>query len=373
MHVSARHLEIWETPLPTPEQFHAWDPLAQMRFLAMLGHLAPSSHNTQPWRFQVNSAKQTITISVDRARVLPESDVVGRQTAVSIGCVIENIVVGAEALGMSVAIEILPIEKAALTPGKKEFERTLLPIAILTLSPGAPITPAAIPLSAIRSRKVLRTEFDPTKEIDARTLGDIDAAMGRFPGVTLHAVSDAIHRLAIAEFQGQADGYVLNKPRFARELGAWLYGNTEERGDGMPGNTFGFDDEQAERIHAGLLGERPLEPEDMLRFSLGGKVGFEKSPVIGFLTTANDEIADRINAGRVLEHLWLMLESRGYAVAIHAAIVEVRLINRIFATTLGTTEPLAAVFRTGKPLDTEIKEKRPHSPRLPVDEVLEIL
>lgn len=373
MHVAEKHLDIWSTPLPTPEQFHSWDFAARAKFLAKLGHLAPSSHNTQPWRFRIDTEAHTITILADRTRVLPESDVVGRQTAVSIGCVLENMIAAAEALGMSVRVQMFPVEKTALAPGKTGFEPTPLPLVSLGLSPAAPIEAPGIPLSAIRSRKVLRTEFDPSKEVDDRTLKELDAAMPRFPGVTLHTVTDPIRRLAIAEFQGQADGYVLNSPRFARELGAWLYGNTEERGDGMPGNTFGFDDAQADRIHEGLLGKRPLEPEDMLRFSLGGKVGFEKSPLIGFLTTSGDEIADRINAGRALEHLWLMLEARGYAVAIHAAIVEVRLINRIFATTLGTTDPLAAVFRAGKPLDPEITGKRPHSPRRPIEEVMDVV
>lgn len=371
MHVATKYLDQWDSPLPTPELFRSWEAYEQAVFLIRMGNLAPSTHNTQPWRFQIDAPARAITILVDRAKILPESDVVGRQAAVSLGCAIENIVVAAEALGVSPSVTVFPVEKGTLAPGKKGFEKTALPVATVTFSASNSAEPSDVPLSSLRTRKILRTEFNPSIPVDERTIAEMKAVMLRFPRVSLHMVTDPIHRLAIAEFQGQADGFVLNSPRFARELGAWLYGNEAERGDGMPGNTFGLDDVQAERFHRGLLGTGTLEPEDMLRFSLGGKVGFEKSPLIVFLTSKSDELADWIESGRALQHIWLLLEKHGYAVAIHAAIVEVRLINRIFATTLGTTEPLSSVFRVGKPLDPGVSSRRPHSPRVPIEDLIE--
>ena len=65
-----------------------------------------------------------------------------------------------------------------------------------------------------------------------------------------------------------------------------------------------------------------------------------------------------------------LLRKENISYAVHAAIVEVRLVNRIFAATLGTFKPLATVFRMGYVKDLEIKESRPHSPRLPIASVL---
>jgi prolyl-tRNA synthetase len=116
----------------------------------------------------------------------------------------------------------------------------------------------------------------------------------------------------------------------------------------MPGNGFGLSDVQAKRFHMGLLGKQPLEPEDGLKFSMSGKIFLEKSPLVGLLTVQKDEPEFWMLCGMALENIFLFLLKQGFSLAIHAAIVEVGLINKIFAATLGTTRRLTALFRVGK-------------------------
>lgn len=370
MHVNNTHLSLWNRHLPSQEEFSSMTWRNRLEILAWLGHLAPNTHNTQPWRFFCEPDSPAITIAFDHQRILPESDVVGRETIISLGCAMENIIVAARAYGLLPEIRYFPLTPDMVRPNKELGNGPkIITVAALRFSDSSPDA-AMMPLcKAILTRKAMRTEFDPTKPIPEGVLEELSARINE-SSVELHLVSDSLRRLSISEFQGQADGYVLNSPRFARELGDWLLPNDTDSPVGMPGNTFGFDDVQAERIAKGLRGEGVLEPEDMLRFSLGGKIGFEKSPAIAFLTINKDDVMGWLAAGRAMERAFLILEREQISYAVHAAIVEVRLVNRIFAATLGTLKPLAAVFRIGYVKDEAAKAERPHSPRMPMESIL---
>ncbi len=344
--------------LPAPEK---------LRFLIAAGHFAPSTHNTQPWRFFLRPDAMRIDIYLHRAGVLPASDVRGRQAMVSIGCAIENIRTAAAYYGFAAAVEVVPLPKTSVAPSPDVKSIPPLRVASLTLQPGASIRNEKV-FRAIFARKVIRAEFDPAKTLPADIITRANAAI-LGTSITLHTITDPLRRLALAEFQGQADGFVINSPAFSKELGAWLLPNDTASRVGMPGNNFGLSDAQALRMHKGLLREAPLEPEDGLRFALAGKLGIEKSPLIAVLTGATDEPSSWISAGMALERLLLLCTSEGMATAIHAGIVEVALINRIFAATLGTTRRMLALFRVGYPKRAE-DALRPFAPRLPIDDVI---
>src|SRR6476661_9850682 len=55
-----------------------------LRAVAQRARLAPSVHNTQPWRFEI--APGTFTLRVDRTRQLRVLDPTGRQMIISAGC-----------------------------------------------------------------------------------------------------------------------------------------------------------------------------------------------------------------------------------------------------------------------------------------------
>lgn len=67
--------------------------------------LAPSSHNTQPWRVRV-SEQSRWRITLDSDRFLPEVDPRGREMVVSLGCFLENLERAAAANGYLVETAI---------------------------------------------------------------------------------------------------------------------------------------------------------------------------------------------------------------------------------------------------------------------------
>lgn len=362
----AKNYSVWNTRLLSYENFLELSKFEQLKYFVTLGCLAPNTHNAQPWAFSIDESEYSLTVFLDRSRVLPASDKDGRQSLVSIGAAIENIVVASAACGKRCIVKKIENEKKLLSPFLNEGEQKYVFVAALNFETCKPAHQNLY--ASILKRKVLRADYDREKVIDENILQKIREAVTD-SGIELHLVGDAIRRQAMAEFQGQADSYVINSKKFSRELGDWLLPNDTSSPLGMPGIGFGLQDDQALRLHRALRGEEPLQPEDGLKFALGGKLAMEKSPFIGFLTAEKDEPLYWIEAGRTLERIFLTCASFDICTAVHAGIVEVTLISRIFAATLGTSKKITAVFRFGFVKDSKDLE-RPHSPRLPIEDVI---
>lgn len=75
----------------------------KIRFLLNFAALAPSSHNSQPWRFEAD--EKEIKIFLEPARRLLYSDKNDRQAHISLGCAITNIIMAANYYGLSCSIQ----------------------------------------------------------------------------------------------------------------------------------------------------------------------------------------------------------------------------------------------------------------------------
>ncbi|MDI9584504.1 MAG: nitroreductase family protein [Acidobacteriota bacterium] len=75
-----------------------------VRLILESGVRAPSGHNTQPWRFDVDG--DTIRVLPDLGRRLPVVDPDDHALFISLGCAVENMVVAARHLGMDAAVSI---------------------------------------------------------------------------------------------------------------------------------------------------------------------------------------------------------------------------------------------------------------------------
>lgn len=357
--------KIWNTPILSKENFSALSKNDQLIYFITFGTMAPNTHNAQPWAFSFSPQEYSITVFLNRKRVLPASDKDGRQSIISIGAAIENILQTASFFQKVGTVQILLQQKQDCVPLSEKDEKIFVPVAKITFSESAS-SKSLFP--HIPKRKVTRADYDREKIIDPEILEEIKACV-ESPLIQLHLVQDAVRRQTMAEFQGQADSYVINSKKFSRELGDWLLPNDTLSPVGMPGIGFGMREEQAVRIHKGLTGVTRLEPEDGLKFALAGKTAMEKSPFLGFLTANSDDPECWIEAGKTLERIFLTCTAHEICTAVHAGIVEVALINRIFSATLGTTNRMVAIFRLGYVKDVRDLE-RPHSPRLSLEQVL---
>ena len=240
----------WELTQLARSQFVELSSDEKLLFLCRLGHLAPSSHNSQPWRFFIDAHHSVIEIYLDRTFVLPVSDIVGRQAIVSLGCAVEHMIIGASYLNAVPKIQILSVKNSLVLPladqdnSKKRY--THIARFHYTIKSGP--LPLGNLYKSIFSRKVTRAEFNPQKPLAPSIIRQLES-MTDGKKTKLHLITDGIRRLSISEFQGQADGFVINSPRFSKELGAWLLPNDTDSSLGMPGAGFGLSDDEAIRIH----------------------------------------------------------------------------------------------------------------------------
>ncbi len=69
--------------------------------------LAPSPHNTQPWRVAFKG-EERILLSIDRTRLIPGCDPIGRQAYISAGAFLENLDLAAKSEGFRADIDLFP-------------------------------------------------------------------------------------------------------------------------------------------------------------------------------------------------------------------------------------------------------------------------
>ena len=363
---SGQNYLVWQTSKYTISEFKKLSPKEQLKYFCLTAHLSPSTHNTQPWRFEIYPEKMESIFFVDKKYILPASDVHGRQTIISCGCALKNIEISANYFGYSTEIKILNQTTENFRPN--ESNAGLIALCKINFFPDEENKDLSELYKAIFKRQVIRAEYDEQKDIPSEVLEKINSIDSG--EIKIHLISDRWRRLSISEFQGQADNFVINSKKFSRELGEWLLPNNSENFVGMPGIGFGLSDEEAQRLHLGLKGETPLKPEDGLKFSLGGKIGIEKSPAVCFLTAQEDNIENWLNTGKIMEEIFLELTAQNIAFTVHAGIAEVSLINKLFSmSVLGTTRRIMSLFRIGYTKRPEDK-KRPHSPRLPLEKII---
>lgn len=163
--------------------------------------LAPSGHNTQPWRFHIGDER--IEIRPDFARRTPVVDPDDHHLFVSLGCAAENLALASGALGRPGALSFDPAGDGAV---------------VFAMGDGVPSDPALV--EAIPRRQSTRAPYDgrPISAGDLRLL----AAAAAVPGIDLVLITerapiDRVRDLVIAGNTAQ-----MADPAFVRELKAWL-------------------------------------------------------------------------------------------------------------------------------------------------------
>src|SRR6185369_15981431 len=86
-------------------------PAAPMERLAYYARLAPSSHNSQPWRFVTGPSE--VDLFADLERWLPAIDPEQRELHVSLGCALEAMRIAADYAGWGSEVIYFPVAHEA--------------------------------------------------------------------------------------------------------------------------------------------------------------------------------------------------------------------------------------------------------------------
>jgi hypothetical protein len=185
------------------------------RELVRYATLAPSSHNTQCWKFRVD--EHAISILPDFSRRCPAVDPDDHHLFVSLGCAAENLIQAALANGLK---------------GKTSFDDAAAGEIRIALEPTRAIVSPLF--QAIPVRQCTRAEFDG-KPLSTGELRLLEHA-GTGDGVRVLLLTGKAAMEKVLEYVVQGNTAQINNPAFVKELKAWIRFNGDEAvrtGDGL--------------------------------------------------------------------------------------------------------------------------------------------
>jgi hypothetical protein len=186
-----------------------------MQEMVRYATLAPSSHNTQCWKFKIS--EQSVSILPDFERRCPVVDPDDHHLFVSLGCAAENLIQAAAAHGFRGAATFRAGEDGSVH------------IALDTAQPVASALFEAIPF-----RQTTRGEFDgkPISSADMKLLKEA----GTGNGVRVHLLTERKAMERVLEFVIQGNTAQMRDQAFVQELKEWVRFNgahAARTGDGL--------------------------------------------------------------------------------------------------------------------------------------------
>ena len=318
-------------------------PREQLRFLLRYAVLAPSTHNTQPWRFEL--VGDTVHVLADGTRLLPTIDPDRRQLHISCGAALLNLRVAIRRFGFEDLVQYLP-----------DPERPDL-LARVWLGPAEPPHRRDLALfAAIPRRRTNRAPFLP------RPVGAALAAELASEAAAEGAWLERLHphgKLVLAEIIAENDERLGRDPAYREELAQWLVPRGSGRRDGVP---------MSKRDVASTM---PVAGPMLVRHvDHGVEVAQHErqlvvaAPMIGVLGTAFDAPRAWLAAGEALEAVMLRATHRGLGVSFLNQAVESRDLRAQIARACksGGFPQLVLRFGYGPGMDA--------TPRRPLEEVV---
>jgi hypothetical protein len=181
--------------------------------------LAPSSHNTQPWRVRL-LGQDTADLLIDESRLLTEVDPGGRQAVLSHGAFLEAARQAASSLGHHCHVDLLP-------SGAPDS-----PLARIRLDP-SDASPKDDALTLLRLRQTNKRAFED-RPIAPGDLRHVLEQVGE-PGVAVRAIVEPRQRTALAALCRDAMQIEVRSPARNRELSRWFRLGSAERGQAEDG------------------------------------------------------------------------------------------------------------------------------------------
>jgi len=316
--------------------------------------LAPSAHNTQPWRFVVLSHDR-IRVGWDPRRSLPESDPTGRDLYLGLGAAVEAASLCSAAAGTS--LQFIP-------EASEQCVGYLVPTSE---------QPVPSDLRLARSLRTRHTARAPhlARSIPSEILDELQAEADR-GGCRLWIVTDIKFLRLLGTLAQQATAALYADPVVHRELWQWLRLDPNDpayRRDGLTA-------ECLELYGAALVAARMLLPPSRMRLlvrlgvhhllAYDAKRSVQRSGSVCLLTAPSGDRETMVRTGRTLLRLWLSADQAGLTTHPMSALLDCAATVAPTLSLYGASGNVPAnIFRLGYCPPVA------RAPRLPVSEIVE--
>jgi nitroreductase len=340
-------------PVKTPYEVDERDfPVAgtledQFRFLLRYAVLAPSTHNTQPWRFAVS--ENGIEVYADYARRMPAADPGNRELVLSIGAAVATLRIAAAHFGFSCRVEY---------DHTGSSER---PLAIALLTPVA-AHPVGDPAGArlfpgIVRRRTNRKAFllsrIPRAALEA--FAGLDA--GRQSAVTVSV--DGRLNESVAAMVAEADARRFADREVREDMSAWIHADSSTVADGMPAAAAG-----QTTVPQAIASWAVRAVDSARQRAMQDRNLCLEAPALAVISS-EDTVPHWLDAGELQQQLLLTAEREGLACSYFNMPMHVPEIRARLRAVIGVPSWPQVLLRIGYCL-----EETPRTPRRPLEDVL---
>lgn len=249
----------------------------KLNFLLNYAILAPSSHNTQPWKFNVTGDE--IRLFADKTKWLEISDADQRELYISQGTALENLILAATHFGYDCSVTY-PSGNGSLA-------------AVVKLTPAKTPANDTMLFEAITADHSSQNSND-VKAIPKGTLQALQNNSGG-SGIKLSLTTNEKSKNEFRDIIISADQKLFTDPNYKSELGYWL-------GRGTMGPT---------GIQAVLAQLRVLFLDVSADQAKKDSGLVNSSPVLGFISSDENDRISQIRAGQLLERVRLEAAASG--------------------------------------------------------------
>jgi nitroreductase len=293
---------------PSAEPYAYWhrrapDGMSDSEFIAMCGVLAANPHNTQPWRFRLE--QESIEIWSDEDRHLGAADPERRMMKMALGCALDNMTLAARYLGYLEAREVAdPVtQRITLDLGQKSLDQES--------------DPADQPLfDAIFARQTARAVFDLGQPVPASVTATLEQRAAELD-LSVRWYREESLRNAIAEVHRTGVRTWMAEPQRHTDAMKWWRHTREEVATQRDGISIFTSSLPAFFRAAGpaLVSREQLESD----FGRDQEIGWidsivSQTPLWAVIHGSRDDWASCVNAGRLLERMYLEATRSGYGV-----------------------------------------------------------
>jgi len=299
------------------------------------GRLAPSVHNTQPWRFLLFPDR--FELRADRSRQLAVQDPDGRELLLSCGAALFNVRASLAASGFPVSVARLP--------------STADPDLVAVVRPAAGRPDPSLPRldRAVLRRHTNRRPFGPQTVPDELLHALVEAVAAE--QTLLVPLRTPGQRALVAELTREADRLQNADPDYRAELARWI-GRPPSEGDGVPAGS-------VPRTSGPRTDAVPVRDFDLR--GTGGlprhtDSGTEQSLVL--LATAADDPEAWLRSGEALERLSLELTREDWVAGPITQALEVPATRARLSALTGSAHP-QMLLRLGRAAPVQPTARRP--------------
>jgi hypothetical protein len=308
----------------------------EVKAVLQAASLAPSLHNSQPWRFRL--LPDRIELHLDLGRRLPGADPEDRELRLACGAALLNLRIALQGLGIRPSVTLLP----------RAVNTVAGAVAIVRRGgPARPTDELNAMLKAIGTRRTNRRPFQdlPIPRAHRQRLARAAAADQGW----LHVVTDKREQGRIRDLVIQAHHIQCNNPLFLSEWAAWTGHHDAVRRDGVPA----------------MAGAPLPEPEDqwVLRGENGTKrvasKEFDVDPVVFVLCSYYDGGLAELQSGQAMQRVLLTAATLGLSASFLPQPVEVPRMRDELRKLLGGGLVPQSIMRVGYGHPASATPRRP--------------